>query len=161
MRWCAARPGIPTRGWPSACTARAMKSASDLCRLRSRYGLAELREAIVEVAAIQRHEVMIEYLLLDGLNDAPRDAQALVEYLKGIPVHINLIPYNPIAEAPHLAGSDRARREEFSRFLKAAGFPVTTRYSLGADIAAACGQLVRQEQRRSASLDAGRPFPVG
>ena len=64
-----------------------------------------------------------------------------------IPVHINLIPYNPIAEAPHLVASDSGRRAEFSGILKAAGLPVTTRYSLGADIAAACGQLVRQEHR--------------
>ena len=112
-----------------------------------RHGLQELRAALVEVALIGQHEVMIEYLLLADVNDRPRDVEALVEYLRGIPVHINLIPYNPIAEAPHLTSSSRERREEFSRALKAAGFPVTTRYSLGADIAAACGQLVRQEHR--------------
>jgi 23S rRNA (adenine2503-C2)-methyltransferase len=117
-----------------------------LMPIAARHGLGELREAIEAVAAIQQHVVMIEYLLLKDVNDRPQDIEALVEYLHGIAVHINLIPYNPIAEAPHLIGSDRERREAFSQALKAAGFPVTTRYSLGADIAAACGQLVRQEQ---------------
>jgi 23S rRNA (adenine2503-C2)-methyltransferase len=114
-----------------------------------RHSLAELREALVQVTTICGHEVMIEYLLLAGVNDSAEDVAALVDYLRGIPVHINLIPYNPIAEAPHLTGSDGEARAEFSRALKAAGFAVTTRYSLGADIAAACGQLVRQEHRRT------------
>jgi 23S rRNA (adenine2503-C2)-methyltransferase len=93
---------------------------------------------------------MIEYLLLKDLNDSSDDVAALAGYLRGIPVHINLIPYNTIADAPELVGTDSAGRERFSQALKAAGFPVTTRYSLGADIAAACGQLVRRENRQIA-----------
>ncbi len=121
-----------------------------LMPIARRHRLEELREALVEVTAISGQEVMIEYLMLAGINDATRDAEALIDYLRGIPVHINLIPHNPIAEAPHLTGSDQATRAAFSQALEAAGFPVTTRYSLGADIAAACGQLVRQEHRREA-----------
>lgn len=121
-----------------------------------RHSLGELREALANVTAMGGHEVMIEYLMLAGVNDAPDDVAALVDYLRDIPVHINLIPYNPIGEAPHLAGSDEATRAGFSRALKAAGFQVTTRYSLGADIAAACGQLVRQEHRRAVVLESDR-----
>jgi 23S rRNA (adenine2503-C2)-methyltransferase len=150
--------GIPqamircARRWPEVRMAVSLHSAREETRRRlmpisARHGLAELRAALVEVAALQGHEVMIEYLLFENLNDTPEDIAALTDYLRGIPVHINLIPYNPIADAPHLVGSDKPRREAFSRALKAAGFPVTTRYSLGADIAAACGQLVRQESR--------------
>ena len=119
----------------------------NLMPISQRYGLADLRLALEEVTAIQQHLVMIEYLMLQDVNDSLEDAAALVEYLRGIAVHVNLIPDNSIADAPHLVGSDRPRREAFSAALKAAGFPVTTRYSLGADIGAACGQLVRQEHR--------------
>ncbi len=154
--------GIPdamvrcARRYPDVRMALSLHSARQEVRRRimpisQRYSLAELRAALVEVTAIQQHEVMIEYLLLEEVNDSPQDVQALVEYLRGISVHINLIPYNPIVDAPHLAASDGQRREQFSRSLKAAGYPVTTRYSLGADIAAACGQLVRQEHRSRAS----------
>ena len=66
----------------------------------------------------------------------------------GLNVHINLIPFNPIKDAPHLAGSGREVIEAFSDSLKRAGLKVTTRHSLGADIAAACGQLVRKENRQ-------------
>ena len=65
----------------------------------------------------------------------------------GLNVHVNLIPYNPIEDAPQLAGSDRPTRKEFAQTLKTAGLKTTVRHSLGNDIAAACGQLVRQENR--------------
>ena len=140
---CAAR-------YPEARMALSLHSARDEVRRRfmpiaRRHSLAELRRALEKVVATQGCEVMIEYLMLAGVNDTPQDAAALVAYLGDIPVHVNLIPYNPIAGAKHLAGSDRARRQEFSAALKAAGLKVTTRYSLGADISAACGQLVREQ----------------
>ncbi len=152
--------GIPAamvrcaRRYPEIRMALSLHSAREEVRrklmpIAERYSLVELRAALLEIVAAQQHLVMIEYLMLKEINDTRRDVEALIEYLRGIPVHINLIPYNPIAEAQHLVGSDLARREAFSRALKSAGFPVTTRYSLGADIAAACGQLVRQEHRRS------------
>jgi 23S rRNA (adenine2503-C2)-methyltransferase len=123
-----------------------------LMPISQRHSLNQLREALDEVTALQGHEVMIEYLLLAGINDTPRDADALVDYLRGIPAHVNLIPYNAIAESPHLSAADPVRSKAFAAALKAAGFPVTTRYSLGADIAAACGQLVRREHRKQAAL---------
>jgi 23S rRNA (adenine2503-C2)-methyltransferase len=155
--------GIPdamvrcARRWPEVRLALSLHSTRHEIRRRlmpiaGRYSLEVLREALAEVAAIGQHEVMIEYLLLDGLTDTDEDAAALTAYLRGLRVHVNLIPYNPIAEAPALARSSPQRQAAFSAALKAAGFPVTTRYSLGADIAAACGQLIRDSQRGAAAL---------
>jgi 23S rRNA (adenine2503-C2)-methyltransferase len=122
-----------------------------LIPLARRYPLDMLRAALAEVTALQKQPLMIEYLLLDGMNDSDEDVLALSNYLRGLPVHVNLIPYNPIAEAPGLRGTPSDRRREFAAALTAAGFVVTTRYSLGADIAAACGQLVRRENARAGS----------
>lgn len=83
---------------------------------------------------------MVEYLLLRGINDDPADLVALIEFLQGIKVHINLIQFNPFPGSPFEPVSSSAR-EEFAHALRAAGFKVTLRHSLGADIAAACGQL--------------------
>ena len=105
--------------------------------------LRDLRVALREIQEVRRRPMMIEYLLLDGINDTDDDRDALIEYCRGLDVHLNLIPYNPIANAPWLSPSPPARREAFAAALKAAGFTVTTRFSLGTDIAAACGQLVR------------------
>jgi 23S rRNA (adenine2503-C2)-methyltransferase len=144
--------------YPEARLALSLHAAREEVRqaimpIARRHGLAELREALEKVVAIQRHEVMIEYLMLADVNDSPEDAGALIAYLGDLSVHINLIPYNPIEGAPHLRGSDPDRREAFSATLKQAGFPVTTRYSLGSDIAAACGQLVRGRQDRSRAAE--------
>jgi 23S rRNA (adenine2503-C2)-methyltransferase len=116
-----------------------------LIPLARRCTLPMLRSVLEQVTGQARLRVMIEYLLLDGLNDTDDDLQALAEFLEGLPVHINLIPYNPIDAAPGLRGSQPARRRAFAATLRAAGFPVTIRYSLGADIAAACGQLAQRE----------------
>jgi 23S rRNA (adenine2503-C2)-methyltransferase len=145
------------RRYPAIHLALSLHSADQATRetiipLAVRYALPELRRVLVELNRIQppNTDVMIEYLLLTGLNDSPAAARQLADWLAGLRVHVNLIPYNTIDDAPHLAGSDRATREAFGAILKSAGLKTTIRYSLGADIAAACGQLVRRENRRQA-----------
>ncbi len=116
--------------------------------LAVRYSLPELKRVIAEVNRLQNSPLMIEYLMLKNRNDSVQQAQELAAWVTGLNVHINLIPFNPIADAPHLAGSSRDVIEAFSDALKQAGLKVTIRHSLGADIAAACGQLVRAENRQ-------------
>ncbi len=116
-----------------------------LMPIAARHSLAELRRAIEVVADRQERPVMIEYLLLDDWTDTPEDVSALTDYLRGLDVHVNLIPFNAIEGAAELRPSTPERQAEFSAALKQAGFRVTTRYSLGADVTAACGQLVREQ----------------
>lgn len=141
--------GIPpamvefSRRYPDVQLALSLHSARQDVRQRimplaSRYSLAELRAAMDEIAA--NGKIMIEYLMLAGINDSEDDLLALEEYLRGLPVHVNIIPFNEHAGC-EFQGTPRAGREVFLRRLKAAGFDTTLRYSLGSDIAAACGQL--------------------
>ncbi|MBM4069715.1 MAG: 23S rRNA (adenine(2503)-C(2))-methyltransferase RlmN [Planctomycetes bacterium] len=116
-----------------------------LIPLARRYPLARLRKAMEHVTSIQRRPLMVEYLLLAGLNDTDQDLSELLCYLRGLRVHVNLIPYNVIANATGLIGTAAERRCWFAARLTEAGFTATVRYSLGADIAAACGQLARLE----------------
>lgn len=100
--------------------------------------IEKLQAVLPEVA---RHgNFMIEYLMLKGVNDQPEDLAALTALLEGLPVHINLIQFNPHPGAA-FQPVEPAAREAFGRSLRAAGFKVTLRYSLGQDIDAACGQL--------------------
>lgn len=145
---CAGR--FPRVGMALSLHSARQEQREQIIPLARRYPLDMVRTAVAKVTAIQRQPVMIEYLLLDGLNDTDQDVQELGAYLRGLPVHINLIPYNPIDEAPGLCGTNSARRREFAAALTAAGFVVTIRYSLGADITAACGQLVQRENSPSA-----------
>jgi 23S rRNA (adenine2503-C2)-methyltransferase len=118
--------------------------------LAAKYPLSELRAAVAKINEIQNNTVMIEYLMLAGVNDSLDDARQLADWLAGLDVHVNLIPYNPIDTAPHLRTTARPQRDAFAAILRAAGFITTIRYSLGADIAAACGQLVQRENRQIA-----------
>lgn len=110
-----------------------------------KYPLDVLRAALQDAA--RNGKVMIEYLMLAGVNDSDEDLKALIAYLDGIPVHINIIPFNEYAGS-NLRGTPQPKREHFARRLKDAGFDTTLRYSLGSDIAAACGQLVKHRKER-------------
>ena len=124
-----------------------------LIPLSARYPLDELRQAVAAANRRQSASLMIEYLMLAGVNDSPNDARELVAWLRGLNVHVNLIPYNPIDDAPRLAGSDQTTHDTFAGLVRDAGFQTTSRYSLGNDIAAACGQLVRRENRAIAKSE--------
>lgn len=111
----------------------------------------EVRERIMPVAKVQTleklkavipslGEFMVEVLLLKGVNDGPEDIAALIEFLRGTKAHINLIQFNAHPCAQFEPVSEETRKA-FADELKRAGFKVTLRYSLGDDIAAACGQL--------------------
>lgn len=111
----------------------------------------EVREKLMPVAKIQTLEklkavlpsigpCMIEYLMLKGINDGPEDLEALKEFLSGTDAHINLIQFNAHSGA-EFEPVPKEAREAFGKELRKAGFKTTLRYSLGDDIAAACGQL--------------------
>ncbi len=126
-----------------------------LIPLAKKFPLEELKRTLIDMQPILYGEVMIEYLLLAGVNDSLDDAAELIAWLDGLNVHVNLIPYNAIEEAPQLTASDPAKRQAFARLLKDAGITTTMRYSLGNDIAAACGQLVRKDARQARSASDG------
>jgi 23S rRNA (adenine2503-C2)-methyltransferase len=113
-----------------------------LIPLARKYSLDALRSTVQELNRIQKGPVMIEYLMIAGVNDSSQAALALRDWLSGLRVHVNLIPFNAVDEAPQWRPTDRAGREAFGRVV---------RYSLGSDIAAACGQLVRRENRKLAA----------
>ncbi len=100
--------------------------------------LTALRDALMTVG--RKTKPMIEYLLLKDVNDGPEDLQALIAYLGGMPAHVNLIQLNPIAGG-HFSPVSHEARAAFADALRKVGITVTLRYSLGDDIAAACGQL--------------------
>jgi len=115
-----------------------------LIPLAKKYHLTELRRAVKEVNRLQRQPVLIEYLMLDSVNDSLTDADHLANYLNDLQVMVNLIPYNPIPARPDLQPTPRDRRDAFAMRLREQGLTVTIRYSQGTDIDAACGQLAGQ-----------------
>lgn len=102
--------------------------------------LSELVPALVYFYEKTGTRVTYEYVLLDGVNDGPEDVEALIDFSRHIPCKVNLIEYNPIAEADYRP-SREARTRAFEGRLAQAGVLVTLRRSRGKDIDGACGQL--------------------
>lgn len=96
--------------------------------------------------------VTFEYVMIQGVNDADDDADALVPPAQRLGAHVNLLPLHP-GGAEGLTPTDPARIGAFADRLQAHGVNVTVRISRGLDIAAACGQL-RTEFARDANVAA-------
>ena len=120
----------------------------------SAYPIEALLDDCRRYVAITGRRVSFEYILLGGLNDQPRHAEALAQQLRGFQSHVNLIPYNPIAEE-EFQRPTAAAVEAFRRGLQERHVAVSVRASRGLDADAACGQLRR---RLEGSLE---PAPAG
>lgn len=84
--------------------------------------------------------ITFEYILFYNFNDTLQDAQELWKFTKRVPAKINIIEYNPIAEA-NFKNTDPQTLDKFAGFLENKGVTVHVRRSRGKDIDAACGQL--------------------
>ena len=83
--------------------------------------------------------ISFEYVLLDGQNDHPNNAEELSKLLNGMLCHVNLIPVNRTES--HYRRPGNGRIGKFKDILRHAGIPVTVRFEKGTDIDAGCGQL--------------------
>ncbi len=116
---------------------------SDMMPVNRKYPIADLLDAVREYTAKTRRRVSFEYVLIDGKNDDLEEARKLADVLvsKGkFPMHVNLIPLNPVADTG-MTRSSRQRVNEFRDYLESRGVPATVRIQRGVDIDAACGQL--------------------
>ncbi len=115
----------------------------ELVPLNRRYNLAKLMEAIDFYLERAGRQITFEWTLLADVNDTLKHAEELTQLIGGRPIHVNLIPYNPVGGTPYEAPG-RKRAESFRDALTARGIGATLRLERGQDISAACGQLRRQ-----------------
>lgn len=128
----------------------------NLVPLNRKYPLHELMAACRRyLAHAPRDFITFEYCMLDGVNDQPEHAQALIDLVKPkrgagepVPCKFNLIPFNPFP-ASGLTRSSAATVKAFAEQLSAAGIITTVRKTRGDDIDAACGQLAGDVKDRT------------
>jgi len=113
---------------------------SELMPINRKYPIGALLRTLRDLPWRRREKVTFEYVLLRGVNDTEADARRLGQLLAGLPAKVNLIPWNPIAAMPYERPAPEAI-EAFRREARRSGLDVLVRYSRGADIGAACGQL--------------------
>lgn len=118
---------------------------SELVPLNRRYPIERLLDACREYLATQHVKAIItfEYSLIKGVNDSVALAIELAKLLRNFRCKVNLIPFNPFPGTSY----QRPNNETVLRFQKTLmdrGVMAIQRTTRGADIAAACGQLVGQ-----------------
>lgn len=107
-----------------------------LMPVERKYGLAELLPAL---RAFGRR-VTLEYVMIQGANDTPADADALADIAAPLGALVNLLPLHP-GGGTALLPTPPAGIRRFAKRLEGRGVSVTVRRSRGLDIEAACGQL--------------------
>ena len=105
--------------------------------------LKVLKEALLYFYQKTGNQITFEYIVFDNFNDRLEDAEELWHFTKSIPSKINIIEYNPIAEAQY-QNTTADKLEQFADFLKSKKLTVNIRRSRGKDIDAACGQLANK-----------------
>jgi 23S rRNA (adenine2503-C2)-methyltransferase len=128
----------------------------NLVPLNRKYPLHELMDACRRyLTHAPRDFITFEYCMLEGVNDQPEHAQALIDLVKpkrgqgaAVPCKFNLIPFNPFP-ASGLTRSNAATVKAFAAQLSEAGIITTVRKTRGDDIDAACGQLAGDVKDRT------------
>jgi 23S rRNA (adenine2503-C2)-methyltransferase len=105
--------------------------------------------AVLTAAKAFARRITFEYVLIAGQNDSDDDATALARLARKHGAMVNLLPLHP-GGAPGLTPTPPARIRAFADKLLEAGVEAVVRRSRGLDIAAACGQLRVETERKRA-----------
>lgn len=111
--------------------------------ITNRYSIEEVLSASKEYSEATGTRITLEYTLIKDVNDREIDANELIRITKGMKVHVNLIPLNPIKEYNRGKTSGKGAKK-FQNLLLKGGINATIRRELGSDISASCGQLRRK-----------------
>ena len=125
---------------------------SSIMPVNKKWSIEQLLASCKNYYSATGRRISFEYTLIAGKNDSRENASALADLLNshlrsgrgGMPIHVNLIPVNPVSETG-FSSSDKKAVEEFAKVLEGKGIRATVRRRLGADINASCGQLRRED----------------
>lgn len=113
--------------------------------------LEALKDALQYFYSKTKNKITFEYILFYNFNDTLEDAEKLWRFTKQVPAKVNIIEYNPIAEASY-KNTDEHKLDRFANYLKDKGVIVNVRRSRGKDIDAACGQLANKSKSSQAGV---------
>ncbi len=122
------------------------ETRSRIMPVNRRWHVDELLDACKRYFELTGRRISFEYAMIRDVNDSPETAQLLLQKLKGMQAHVNLIPLNNVEESP-LKPSSRQTVLRFQQILESGGVTCTVRRTLGSDIDASCGQLRRKYQK--------------
>jgi 23S rRNA (adenine2503-C2)-methyltransferase len=141
--------------WPNLRLAISLNAPDDALRdqlmpVNKAMPLAALRRALLEYPLARKGRLMIEYVLIEGVNDTLAHARAVADWCRDLPCVVNLIPYNPQREAAYAAPDDDGI-VRFAAELRRHQTFVKRRLTKGRDLLGACGQLGNPALRAAAA----------
>jgi 23S rRNA (adenine2503-C2)-methyltransferase len=140
IQWMATLPKRPKLA--VSLNAPDQQRRQEIMPITRRYPLDQLMAAVRAFPLERGRRITFEYVLIKDFNDQVTDARLVARLIEGIPSKINVIPLNEdMAHFPELRQPSKEIVDSFARTLRDAGRVVTVRWSKGADVAAACGQL--------------------
>jgi 23S rRNA (adenine2503-C2)-methyltransferase len=113
--------------------------------VNQKWPLAELIAALEFWNSQKKQKLTLEYILIDGVNDALEQAAHLARLARRVQAKVNLIPYNTVQGLAWKRPTER-HCHAFRDLLLQAGIAATLRLEKGHDIDAACGQLRLQQE---------------
>ena len=127
------------------------KKRLELMPVANKYDIKEVVDACKYYFARTGRRITFEYSLVGGVNDTDEDAKELIQLIKGINCHVNLIPVNPIKERDYVQSNAKVI-ENFKNKLEKGGINATVRREMGRDIDGACGQLRKRYKDENSNL---------
>ncbi len=118
--------------------------------------LPDLRSAIAYFTEKTGRRVTLEAALMAGINTDDAHARQIADFARGLNVHVNLIPWNPVETLPFTTPKGSETRS-FLKKLEAYGLNVTLRTRRGETIGGACGQLGRSAGIAATGTGSRRP----
>ena len=131
------------------------ETRSAIMPINNRWGVGDLLDTCRAYFARTGRKISFEYTLIAGKNDSVENANKLAKVLNAhlrsrtetMPIHVNLIPVNEVAETG-FKKSNKAAVAAFAKALEVKGIRATVRRKLGSDINASCGQLRRAAMKK-------------
>jgi 23S rRNA (adenine2503-C2)-methyltransferase len=123
-----------------------------LMPINRKFNLERLRGAMERYIEKTGREILVAYVLMKEVNDSLENADLLVDYLKNLPVKVNLIPYNPQTNDRYQR-SDPEQIQAFYKRVRSSGLTTLLRNTKGDEIMAACGQLGKKGTNNAKVLE--------
>lgn len=156
---CGVVPVIPrlNKDFPRVHIAISLHATTDELRnelvpINKTYNIATLMDTLRQLPHIRHsRKLMFEYVMLRGVNDSFADADRLVKLLDGLPAIVNLIPFNSWPGSAFVSSSPE-HITQFSDYIASRGIRAPIRWSKGAEIYGACGQLKSSSKLKQAYI---------
>lgn len=109
--------------------------------INKKWNIQMLIDELEKYPVDKKNMVMLEYVLLKGINDSIKDAEKLSEYANYLQCKVNIIPFNDIGNRYKRPEEDTINKFINIMHKNQKHYQTLVRWSKGLDIDAACGQL--------------------